>query len=162
MKSTLIVNGAAGRMGRRILSLGIDAGQFEIIAGIERKGHPDIGKDIGLLAGAGAINVKLAAEYPSAADVAIDFSSPDATDACLDYCRDKNVALVIGTTGLSDAQLERIGPEEIADNFPEGHCLLYVPDRVPSLLQGDQITGYDEIAAKYGIQQKTHTKAEED
>jgi len=116
MKPRLIVNGAAGRMGRRILSLAIDAGEFEIIAGIERKGHPDIGKDIGMLAGAGPINLKLTDCNPPAAEVMVDFSAPAAADACIDYCRENNVASVIGTTGLSNAQLERI--KAISEKIP--------------------------------------------
>ncbi len=40
-----VIIGAAGRMGRCIISLSIDAGDFDIIAAVERKGHPDIGKD---------------------------------------------------------------------------------------------------------------------
>ncbi len=45
MKPKPVIIGAAGRMGRRIISLTIDAGDFDIIAAVERKGRPDIGKD---------------------------------------------------------------------------------------------------------------------
>ncbi|MBA7702063.1 4-hydroxy-tetrahydrodipicolinate reductase [subsurface metagenome] len=88
MKSKLIVSGAAGRMGRRIIALAMEAGQFDIIAAIERQDHPDIGKDAGLVAAAGPINVKLDSVYPSGADVVIDFSQPaaaDKKDYWLDY-----------------------------------------------------------------------------
>ena len=64
MKPKLLIVGAAGRMGRRILSLAIDAGWFDVIAAIERKGHPDIGKDAGTLAGTDQIGVNLNCEYP--------------------------------------------------------------------------------------------------
>ncbi len=40
-----VIIGAAGQMGRRIISLSIDAGDFDIIAAVERKRRPDIGKD---------------------------------------------------------------------------------------------------------------------
>jgi dihydrodipicolinate reductase len=40
-----VIISAAGRMGRRIISLTIDAGDFDIIAAVERKGRPDIGRD---------------------------------------------------------------------------------------------------------------------
>ncbi len=45
MNPKLVIVGAAGQMGRRIISLSIDADDFDIIVAVERKGHPDIGKD---------------------------------------------------------------------------------------------------------------------
>jgi 4-hydroxy-tetrahydrodipicolinate reductase len=108
MRPKLVIVGAAGRMGRRIISLSIDAGWFDIIAAVETKGHPDIGKDAGLLASAGPINVKLDSAYPAGADVAIDFSQPAAADKTIDYCLKDGVALVLGTTGLTDKQHEKI------------------------------------------------------
>ncbi len=108
MKIKLVVIGAAGRMGRRILSLAAESGQFDIAAAVERKDHPDIGKDIGLIAAARPIDVKLANVYPGTADVAIDFSQPESTNKTIDYCLENNVALVLGTTGLSGEHREEI------------------------------------------------------
>jgi 4-hydroxy-tetrahydrodipicolinate reductase len=108
MTPHLIVSGAAGRMGRRIIALAIEAGQFKIVGAIERAGHPDIGIDAAVLAGLIPINIPLAAEPPAKADVMIDFSLPEAADASIDWCTKNNVALVLGTTGLSDAQLQKI------------------------------------------------------
>ena len=116
MKPKLVIVGAAGRMGRRVLSLAIESSRFDIIAAVEKKDHPDIGKDAGLVAQAVPINVKLASIYPAGADpstalracVAIDFSQPEAADKTIGYCADNNVALVLGTTGLSDAQRKKI------------------------------------------------------
>lgn len=108
MEPKLIINGAAGRMGRRIIALAIEAEQFDIIAAIEREGHPDIGKDAGLLAGAEPINILLDSAYLPGADCVIDFSQPAAAEDSLDYCLKNKAALVLGTTGLSDSQLEKI------------------------------------------------------
>jgi len=108
MKLKLLIIGAAGRMGRRILSLGMDAGEFDIIGAVERADHPDIGKDAGLVAAAGQINVKIDRVYPAGADVAIDFSTPGAADKTVDYCLENRAALVLGTTGLSDEQHGKI------------------------------------------------------
>jgi len=116
MKPKLVVVGAAGRMGKRILSLAVESGEFNIIAAVERQGHPDIGKDAGLVAAAGPINVKLADMFPKAGDVAIDFSQPEAVDKTVDYCLGNNVALVSGTTGLSDQQREKI--EAASEKIP--------------------------------------------
>ena len=109
MKVKIVVVGAAGRMGRRILSLASESGQFNIIATLERKGHPDIGKDVGIVAAIGPISTLLTDTYPAvAADVAIDFSQPEAMDKTVDYCLENKVALVSGITGLSDNQREKM------------------------------------------------------
>jgi len=115
MKSKLVVIGAGGRMGMRIVSLAVESGQFDIVAAVERQDHPDIGKDAGLVAAAGPINVKLTDVFPAAGDpstalracVAIDFSQPEAADKTIDYCLENKVALVSGTTGLSSRQREK-------------------------------------------------------
>ena len=108
MKPKLIIVGAAGRMGKRILSLAADAGRFDIVGAVERPDHADIGKDAGLVASAGPMNVKLDIAYPAGADVAIDFSQPAAADKTIDYCLEGSVALVLGTTGLTEQQREKI------------------------------------------------------
>jgi 4-hydroxy-tetrahydrodipicolinate reductase len=108
MRPKLIVVGAAGRMGKRILSLAVEAGQFDIVGAVEGPDHADIGKDAGLVASAGLMNVKLDSVYPAGADVAIDFSQPAAADKTIDYCLDGGAALVLGTTGLTEKQREKI------------------------------------------------------
>jgi len=108
MSPKLIISGAAGRMGRLILASVIDAQQFDIIAAIERKNHPHIGKDVGLLAGTGPVNIELASEYPPQADVVIDFSVPDAAETSIDYCLKNKTALVLGTTGLTEKHLQSL------------------------------------------------------
>lgn len=108
MRPKLIVVGAAGRMGKRIISLCIDAGGFEIIAAIDKNDHPDMGKDAGLLAGAAAINVKMGNNYPAGADAVTDFSGPAGADKTIDYCVKNGSALVLGTTGLAGEQHENI------------------------------------------------------
>ncbi len=107
MKPKLVIVGAAGRMGRRIISLAAESGRFDIVAAVEKQDHPDIGKDTGLVAAAEPINVKLDSSYPADADIAIDFSQPEAADKTIGYCAENNVALVLGTTGLVDAQREK-------------------------------------------------------
>jgi len=108
MRPKLIIVGAAGRMGRRIISLCIDAGKLDIIAAIEEKGHPDMGKDAGLIASAGLINVKLDSTYPTGADIVIDFSQPSSAENTIEYCLEAGSALVLGTTGLTEKQREKI------------------------------------------------------
>ena len=109
MGTKLVIIGAAGRMGRRILSLAAESGEFDIIAAIDRPGHPDIGKALSLESPSGPIEVAMTDTYPTAAaDVAIDFSQPEAVDETIDYCLENDVALVSGTTGLSEQQQDKL------------------------------------------------------
>jgi 4-hydroxy-tetrahydrodipicolinate reductase len=108
MKPKLVINGAAGRMGKRIIALACESKQFNIVGATDYAEHPDLGKDIGTLAGIETINVPLSADYPENADVMIDFSLPQAADKAIDHCANSGTALVMGTTGLSDEQLEKL------------------------------------------------------
>ena len=102
MPVRLLVVGAGGRMGRRIVALAVESGEVEIVGAVEAAGHPDIGKDAGLVGGVGAIGVKLTSRFPGGADMAVDFSLPEAAAATVGYCVENKVALVSGTTGLGE------------------------------------------------------------
>ncbi len=104
MPAKLVITGAAGRMGKRIAALAAEDENFEIAGAIERPEHPDVGKDIGLLAGAGELGINVKSQYPDDADLVIDFSEPQSAEKTLDYCLEKNAALVMGTTGLDTEQ----------------------------------------------------------
>jgi 4-hydroxy-tetrahydrodipicolinate reductase len=120
MKPKLIIVGAAGRMGRKITFLAHQSGEFDIVAAIEDKNCPEIGKDAGTLAGTEPIGKKVDIHYPIAADVLINFSLPDAIDTVIDYCVRKTCALVSGTTGLSAEQLKKI--DEASQKIPVIHA----------------------------------------
>lgn len=131
MKPGLIVNGAAGRMGKRILAFADDEKLFSIVGAIEYPKHPDLGKDAGVLAGIENLNVPLSIELPKKAAVMIDFSLPEAADATIHHCADNSIALVLGTTGLSKTQFELLGqaarkiPIVQATNMSLGMNLLF-------------------------------------
>jgi 4-hydroxy-tetrahydrodipicolinate reductase len=108
MKPKLIIVGSAGRMGKRVLSAAMDSGRFDIIAAVEKKGCPDIGKDAGQLACGKPVGIKIADSWPAGADVAIDFSQPQAADDTIHHCLDNKIALVMGTTGLTADQHEKL------------------------------------------------------
>lgn len=108
MKPALAINGAAGRMGKRLIALAAEQGIFDITGAVEHDQHPDLGKDAGLLAGIKQLNVPLSSALPASADILIDFSQPQAAERSIDYCVRNGTALVMGTTGLSGAQLARL------------------------------------------------------
>jgi len=103
------IHGAAGRMGQRLVALGTNTPGLKITAALESANHPRLGEDAGTVAGVGAIGVPLSAEPGEApVDVVIDFSSPAGVDRILDLCVQRNIPLVLATTGLSPEQREKV------------------------------------------------------
>jgi len=101
---TMALTGAAGRMGRRIAALVIESEEFDLVAALEASGHEAVGKDIGDLAGVGAFGLEVTDTLSQIPQVLIDFSLPEGTLHWLDVCRARAVAMVIGTTGLTESQ----------------------------------------------------------
>lgn len=101
--TSIAITGAAGRMGTRLVALAKAAGDFEILAAIERVGHPAHTRDAGEFAGVGAIGLPIMSGLRIAPQVLIDFTSPESMRAWLKTCREKKIAMVIGTTGLNEA-----------------------------------------------------------
>ncbi|MFG0748796.1 4-hydroxy-tetrahydrodipicolinate reductase [Acinetobacter ursingii] len=100
------VLGAGGRMGRTLIQAVQQAG-YQLAAAVERPESSLVGSDAGELAGMGHIGVKVAgslADVLTDCDVVIDFTAPSATEQHLKLCAEAGVAMVIGTTGFSDAQ----------------------------------------------------------
>ncbi len=97
----IAITGAAGRMGRRVAALAIESEQFDIVSAMEMKSHPALGRDIGELAGVGTFGVKIAESLDETPEALVDFSLPEGTLHWLGVCRDKGIAMVIGTTGLT-------------------------------------------------------------
>lgn len=110
MKNRIIVCGAAGRMGRRIVAMGAESGDFELAGAVESRGNPHIGADAGITAGIGENSVIISDGFSDSADVdvVIDFSLPQAAEATIDYCVENGCSLVMGTTGLDGGQLDKI------------------------------------------------------
>jgi 4-hydroxy-tetrahydrodipicolinate reductase len=104
----VIVNGAAGRMGGRLISLLKDSAALSLAGAIERKGHVSIGEDAGEVAGCGPMGVPIGDDFSAVVghgEVTIDFSSPMATLEHLRTATQHRRAMVIGTTGLSAQDL---------------------------------------------------------
>jgi 4-hydroxy-tetrahydrodipicolinate reductase len=108
MKPDLIINGAAGRMGKRVVAMAAESEIFNIVGAVDAPGHPAIGEDAGTAAGIAPIHTAISGQYPENADVMIDFSLPIAFDRSLEYCLKTKSALVMATTGLSEDQLAKL------------------------------------------------------
>src|SRR3954468_18066891 len=96
----LAITGACGRMGMRLIALAKQDNDFELLAAIDRPEAPQLAKDAGEIAGIGSIGSPITFDLKPTPDVLIDFTTPAATRHWLKTCRDRGVALLIGTTGL--------------------------------------------------------------
>jgi len=104
------VGGVCGKMGRRIVELAQQDKAFEVMLALERKGTPVIGKELGNL------KISSSPEGMFLIDVFIDFTTPEATDTNLEFAARFKKGYILGTTGLSDAQISRV--EEISKVIP--------------------------------------------
>ncbi len=104
-----VVIGAAGKMGSRIIHIVQETPSMRVHRAIERPDHPSIGKDIGEVIGLGKMNIPLEGELKGKdGDVIINFTSPRASLESLEFAKEAGLAVVIGTTGLSPEQIERV------------------------------------------------------
>ena len=107
----LVVAGAAGRMGRMLVQAIHETPGACLSGALEREGSIALGQDAGLLAGSGRLNVEITSDALAAlagADGLLDFTSPAATLEFAALCAQARIVHVIGTTGLSPVDIEKI------------------------------------------------------
>jgi 4-hydroxy-tetrahydrodipicolinate reductase len=100
------INGAAGRMGQRLVHLAREDRDLVLGVALEAPSHPLLGRDVGEVAGLGPLGVVLRSDLPvgERLDVLIDFSTPEATMNVVRACVERRLPLVVATTGHSPAQ----------------------------------------------------------
>lgn len=101
----LAVCGATGRMGRSVVRLCQESDDLTLVGACSASGDPHLGEDAGTLAGASAAGVAVTDDMAAAllgADVVVDFSLPAALNELARLAARQKVALVSGTTGVSD------------------------------------------------------------
>jgi 4-hydroxy-tetrahydrodipicolinate reductase len=106
----VLVAGAAGRMGQRIIHMVQAHPQLELAGAFEAPGHPAIGRDAGSISGLATTGVTIAEGLVSVIDqgeVLIDFTFHAATLQFVRMAAERGKAMVIGTTGL--------GADEVAE-----------------------------------------------
>ena len=104
----LAINGAAGRMGQRLVALGHADEGLEIAAAWEYSGCPKLGTDAGVVAGIGDIGVPLTSTMDTDVDAVIDFSVPASAVGVTELCVNRQLPLVMATTGLTAGQQAKI------------------------------------------------------
>ena len=105
-----IVVGAAGKMGGRIIHIIRETPSIKLYRAIERPDHPSIEKDIGEVIGLGRMDIPLEGglEKGKGGDVIINFTTPETALQSLEFAKEGGLAIIIGTTGLSPQQMERM------------------------------------------------------
>ncbi|WP_305464183.1 4-hydroxy-tetrahydrodipicolinate reductase [Photobacterium leiognathi] len=130
----IAIAGAAGRMGRQLLKATQLSEKAELGAATERAGSTLVGVDAGELAGTGIADVIIVDDLSKALDdfdVLIDFTAPVATLANIEFCKQHNKKIVIGTTGFTEQERELIDaaaaeiPVVMAPNYSVGVNLVF-------------------------------------
>ena len=93
-----IMHGCNGKMGQVITGLVKNDAEIEFVAGVDA--YMGISNTYPVFESIEKCDVK--------ADVIIDFSNAKAVDNLLDYCVEKQVPVVLCTTGLSEEQLAKV------------------------------------------------------
>lgn len=111
--------GAGGRMGRMLIEATQLNPNTSLAAAIEYAGSSLIGVDTGELVGTGKSGIAITDDLTKVIDgldVVIDFSLPDSMTSAVQLCQQHHTTMIIGTTGLSDAQNAAVdkASEEIA------------------------------------------------
>ena len=145
MKVKVAILGCSGRMGRNLIQAAHEHESIELVGGSVRVSSSFSGFDIGELAGIGPIGLTTVTELDSLmnADVFIDFTSIETTLDNISWCKQHKKALVIGTTGFNDDQVNLIKkagefmPLVLAPNTSVGVNLMFKLLEVTSKAIGD-------------------------
>lgn len=129
----IIVAGASGRMGSRIIALSREYSELKLVGAFEKKGHEKVGGDVGIIAGIGETGVKVSDRLEDIienGDVVIDFTTPISTKGIVRLSSQYGKAMVIGTTGISKDDMKEMEalmksiPCVMASNMSTGVNLL--------------------------------------
>ncbi|NMB45900.1 MAG: 4-hydroxy-tetrahydrodipicolinate reductase [Firmicutes bacterium] len=130
----VVVNGAAGKMGREVVKAVSQADDMLLVGACDQV---SIGRDVGSLAGIGPLGIKIDDTLEevlvrTSAHVMVDFTEPASVLQNAHAAIRAGVGVVIGTTGLTQADLEDMHKAAInrnvgvlvAPNFAVGAVLM--------------------------------------
>jgi len=115
----VIVMGAAGRMGGRLVALLKETAALTLVGAVEEKSHGSVGEDVGEVAGCGQTGIRINDDLAAIIDrgeVIIDFTMPGATLSNVRVASQHRKAMVIGTTGLSSSEVSEL--RSLAKSIP--------------------------------------------
>ena len=109
----IVVTGASGRMGQMLVHHVTASDRARLVGVVERPGHPWIGQDIGTAMGGAPLGIQVTDAPLDAfakAQAVIDFTAPEATLEFAALAAQARAVHVIGTTGMTDAQIAALEP----------------------------------------------------
>ena len=114
----IVISGSTGRMGLALINAISKDQNFKLIGGVASESNSNIGKDLGEMAGEKRMGVILSSKLSDLpkADVLIDFSEAKFSLHSVEYAKNHNTALVLGTTGHQEKDLSNI--EEASKVIP--------------------------------------------
>jgi 4-hydroxy-tetrahydrodipicolinate reductase len=104
----IVVAGASGRMGRALVRAIAENDACVLAGALEAKGHRDLGRDAGTLAGLEPLGIMLTDEFGANADAIVDFTAPKVSVELAALAARDHIVHVIGTTGCSKDDDARI------------------------------------------------------
>ena len=107
----IVVMGVSGRMGGMLVREVVAHPGLRLVAALERPGHAWLGRDVGEALGLGPVGMAVSddpLEAIAGAQGVLDFTTPAASVAMADLAAQARAVHVIGTTGLSEADLARL------------------------------------------------------
>jgi 4-hydroxy-tetrahydrodipicolinate reductase len=125
----VVVAGAAGRMGRRLVALIHESEDLRLAGALVAPGRSAVGQDAGEVAGIGRIGLAIAGRPEDVLGrnrVLVEFTTPEASLAHLRLVAEVGGGAVVGTTGFSGVQREEIArlaariPLVLASNMSVG------------------------------------------
>ena len=142
----IIITGAAGRMGRRLVANIAESGDLQLAGATERPGSEFLGMDAGSVAGVQPLGVRITenlAPLFDQADAIIDFSTGTVVENAK-LAAAKGLAIVIGTTALTaedKAELKKLADNGArivqTTNFSVGVNLLFYLTRIAAQTLSD-------------------------
>lgn len=131
----VLVSGAAGRMGREVVSVVSQAPDLELVAVVD---PGNVGVTLEGLVCVGDLASAIETTKP---DVMVDFTRPDVVESNLRVALEAGVDCVVGTTGLPEEKLYAL-----AADAPEGTTLFFAPNfTIGAVL----MMRFSEMAAKF-------------
>ena len=128
----IFISGATGKVGRILIKQVLEDPYLKLAGGSASKESKDLGKDLGALIGKSNTNINIIEGISNEKDIdlIIDFSRPQNSIEVLQFARNENIPMLIGTTGFNEDELDEINkiskeiPLLLAPNTSMGIALL--------------------------------------
>ena len=148
----IVIAGIAGRMGRASAKAILGEADLVLVGGFDQPGSRIVGQDIGALAATGddSTGILVSNDFKACMagavpDVLLDFTRADAAFANGCFALEQGISPVIGTSGLSQKQIEELKeisqrkqiPGLVVPNFSVGAVLMMEFARQAALMFGD-------------------------